>query len=243
MPDPKPQPGICYLVGAGPGDLGLVTLKARGCIEKADVLVYDYLCNPAMLAWAPAACEIIYAGKKAGCHAIKQVDINALLVEKAKAGKTVVRLKGGDPYVFGRGAEEAQDLVKAGIAFEVVPGISSVIAGPSYAGIPVTHREFVSQLTVFTGHEDPGKTSSSVDFAAIAKAEGDQGHAHGRRADRRDHAKVDRERHEAGHAGRDDPLGHDGAPADHSRGSSTASRASWPRPASRRPRWWSLATW
>jgi uroporphyrinogen III methyltransferase/synthase len=172
MPDSKSHPGICYLVGAGPGDLGLVTLKARACVEKADVLVYDYLCNPVMLAWAPAGCEIIYAGKKAGNHAIKQGDINALLVERARAGKIVVRLKGGDPYVFGRGAEEAQDLVKAGIAFEVVPGISSVIAGPAYAGIPVTHREFVSQLTVFTGHEDPGKTASSVNFDAIAKAEG-----------------------------------------------------------------------
>ncbi|OAI42698.1 HemD protein [Verrucomicrobia bacterium SCGC AG-212-E04] len=172
MPDSTSHSGICYLVGAGPGDLGLVTLKARECIEKADVLVYDYLCNPAMLAWAPAACEVIYAGKKAGNHALKQGEINALLVEKARAGKIVVRLKGGDPYVFGRGAEEAQDLAKAGLAFEVVPGISSVIAAPAYAGIPVTHREFVSQLTIFTGHEDPGKATSSLDFAAIAKAEG-----------------------------------------------------------------------
>jgi len=127
MPDSPAKPGLCYLVGAGPGDLGLVTLKARACVERADVLIYDYLCNPAMLAWAPAAFEIIYAGKKAGDHAIKQGDINALLVEKARAGKTVVRLKGGDPFVFGRGAEEAQDLVKAGVAFEIVPGISSAI--------------------------------------------------------------------------------------------------------------------
>ena len=164
--------GICYLVGAGPGDLGLVTLKARECIERADVLVYDYLCNPAMLAWAPAGCEVIYAGKKAGNHALKQGEINALLVAKAKAGKIVVRLKGGDPYVFGRGAEEAQDLVKAGLAFEVVPGISSVIAAPAYAGIPVTHRGLVSQLTIFTGHEDPGKTARSLNLDAIAKAEG-----------------------------------------------------------------------
>ena len=172
MPETKPQPGICYLVGAGPGDVGLVTLKARECIGMAEVLVYDYLCNPALLAWAPAGCEIIYAGKKAGQHTLKQDETNALLVEKTRAGKIVVRLKGGDPYVFGRGAEEAQDLVRAGLAFEVVPGISSVIAGPAYAGIPVTHREFVSQLTIFTGHEDPGKTTSSLDFAAIAKAEG-----------------------------------------------------------------------
>lgn len=172
MPVSPSPSGICYLVGAGPGDLGLVTLKARDCIEKADVLVYDYLCNPAMLAWAPSACEIIYAGKKAGNHALKQGEINALLVEKTKAGKVVVRLKGGDPYVFGRGAEEAQDLVKAGLPFEVVPGISSVIAAPAYAGIPVTHREFVSQLTIFTGHEDPGKSASSLNLDAIAKADG-----------------------------------------------------------------------
>lgn len=172
MAQSTPPAGICYLVGAGPGDLGLVTLKARECIEKADVLVYDYLCNPAMLAWAPAGCEVIYAGKKAGSHALKQPEINALLVAKVQAGKTVVRLKGGDPYVFGRGAEEAQDLVKAGLAFEVVPGISSVIAGPAYAGIPVTHREFVSQLTIFTGHEDPTKPASSLNLDAIAKADG-----------------------------------------------------------------------
>ncbi len=164
--------GKCYLVGAGPGDLGLVTLRAKELVETADVVVYDYLCNPSMLGWARADAELVYAGKRAGDHALKQGDINALLVERTQAGKSVVRLKGGDPYVFGRGAEEAQDLVRAGLAFEVVPGISSAIAGPAYAGIPVTHRAHNVQLTIFTGHEDPTKTASSLDFAALAQARG-----------------------------------------------------------------------
>ncbi len=164
--------GICYLVGAGPGDLGLVTLRAKELIEQAEVLVYDYLCNPAMLGWARPETEIIYAGKKAGAHALPQEKINEVLVERTRTGKRVVRLKGGDPYVFGRGAEEAQDLVAAGLRFEVVPGISSIIAAPAYAGIPVTHRAHNTQLTIFTGHEDPTKTESTLDFAGIARAPG-----------------------------------------------------------------------
>ena len=164
--------GVCALVGAGPGDLGLVTLRAREVIGQAQVVVYDYLCNPEMLAWAPADAEIIYAGKKAGAHTLRQEEINALLVEKTRAGKRVVRLKGGDPFVFGRGGEEAVALAAAGAAFEVVPGVSSAIAGPAYAGIPVTQRGQVSQLTVFTGHEDPEKGGSAVDFAQLAQAPG-----------------------------------------------------------------------
>ena len=166
--------GKCFLVGAGPGDIGLITLRAKECIEQADVLVYDYLCNPEMLHWAPATAEFVYVGKKAGAHTRTQEEINALLVEYGSAGKRVVRLKGGDPFVFGRGAEEAQALAAAKVPFEIVPGISSAIAGPAYAGIPVTHRGIASHVTFFTGHEDPAKTDSAIDFAALAKLGGTQ---------------------------------------------------------------------
>src|SRR6266478_3654811 len=166
--------GRCFLVGAGPGDLGLVTLRAKECIEQADVIVYDHLANPEMLSWARDDAEIIYAGKKAGEHALGQEKINVLLVEYAHAGKQVVRLKGGDPFVFGRGAEEAKAIVDAGIEFEIVPGIPSAIAGPAYAGIPVTHRAENSHVTFFTGHEDPSKTKSAIDYAALSKLGGTQ---------------------------------------------------------------------
>ncbi|HZJ15672.1 MAG TPA: uroporphyrinogen-III C-methyltransferase [Chthoniobacteraceae bacterium] len=164
--------GICYLAGAGPGDLGLVTLKLKEVVERAEVVVYDYLCNPDILSWAPPGTEIIYAGKTAGQHTLKQEEIDALLVEKTRAGKCVVRLKGGDPFVFGRGGEEAGALAAAGLCFEIIPGISSAIAAPAYAGVPVTHREHNAQLTIFTGHEDPAKTESSLDFAQLAAAPG-----------------------------------------------------------------------
>jgi uroporphyrinogen III methyltransferase/synthase len=170
----KNNSGKVYLVGAGPGDLGLVTLRAKQCIERAAVIVYDHLANPEMLGWARDDAEIIYAGKKAGEHALAQDDINKLLVENARAGKEVVRLKGGDPFVFGRGAEEAKAIVDAGIAFEIVPGITSAIAGPAYAGIPMTHRADNSHVTFFTGHEDPSKTTSAIDYAALAKLGGTQ---------------------------------------------------------------------
>jgi uroporphyrinogen III methyltransferase / synthase len=166
--------GKCFLVGAGPGDLGLVTLRARECIEQADVIVYDYLCNPEMLQWAPEKVEAIYAGKKAGVHTLTQEEINALLVEKARAGLRVVRLKGGDPFLFGRGAEEALALQGAGLEFEIIPGVSSAVAGPAYAGIPITHREKNSHVTFFTGHEDPEKNESAIDFAALAQLGGTQ---------------------------------------------------------------------
>ena len=168
----KKQSGICYLTGAGPGDLGLVTLKARAVLETAEVVIYDYLCNREMLAWAPKEAEIIYAGKKAGAHTIPQEEINALLIEKTKAGKRVVRLKGGDPFLFGRGGEEAEALVDAKLAFEIIPGISSALAVPAYAGIPVTHRGHNAQLTIFTGHEDKCKPGSSLDYAKIATQSG-----------------------------------------------------------------------
>lgn len=164
--------GICYLVGAGPGDPGLLTIKGRECIERADVVVYDYLANPEFLDLAPSAAERIYAGKKAGDHAMTQDRINDLLVAKTREGKIVVRLKGGDPFLFGRGGEEAEALVAAGCRYEIVPGVSSALAGPAYAGIPVTHRARNAALTIFTGHEDPTKQESSIDYRALAAVPG-----------------------------------------------------------------------
>jgi uroporphyrinogen III methyltransferase/synthase len=170
----KIRKGKCFLVGAGPGDLGLVTLRARECIEQAEVIVYDYLCNPEMLRWAPETAEVIFAGKKAGEHTLTQDEINALLVQKTGEGHKVVRLKGGDPFLFGRGGEEAQALAAAQLEFAIVPGVTSAIAGPAYAGIPVTHRGKNSHVTFFTGHEDPEKSESAIDFAALAKLGGTQ---------------------------------------------------------------------
>ncbi len=164
--------GICYLVGAGPGDPGLLTLRGKALLERADVVVYDYLSNPELLRHVPGSAEKIYVGKKAGAHTLTQAEINALLVEKIGAGKTVVRLKGGDPFIFGRGGEEALALAGAGLKFEVVPGVSAAIAGPAYAGIPVTHRGCNTTLTIFTGHEDPAKPESTLDYAAIARTPG-----------------------------------------------------------------------
>ena len=168
----KKQSGICYLTGAGPGDLGLVTLRARTVLETADAVVYDYLCNPEMLAWAPKEAEIIYAGKKAGCHTLDQEVINALLVKLTREGKRVVRLKGGDPFLFGRGGEEAEALAAAKLRFEIIPGVSSALAAPAYAGIPVTHRGLTAQLTIFTGHEQTTKTAPAVDYAQLATQPG-----------------------------------------------------------------------
>lgn len=164
--------GICYLVGAGPGDPGLLTLRGKACLERANVVLYDYLSNPELLRFAPEDAEKILVGKKAGAHTLSQDDINALLVRHALEGKTVVRLKGGDPFVFGRGGEEAEALANAGVRFEIVPGVSSAIAGPAYAGIPATHRAHNTVLTIFTGHEDPAKSGSTLDYAAIATAPG-----------------------------------------------------------------------
>src|SRR5262245_14355945 len=165
--------GKVYLVGAGPGDLGLVTLRAKECIEDADVIVYDHLANPGALGWARDDAQVIYAGKQPG-ESRTQQEITSLLIDKAHEGKQVVRLKGGDPFVFGRGAEEAQEIATAGIPFEIVPGVTSAIAGPAYAGIPMTHRAHNSHVTFFTGHEDPAKTESAIDYAALAKLGGTQ---------------------------------------------------------------------
>src|SRR5882724_1690404 len=167
----KPK-GTVYLVGAGPGDIGLLTLRGAELLRCADVVVYDALFNTALLRLAPKSAEIIYGGKRSGDHAIPQGELNKLLVAKAREGKTVVRLKGGDPYVFGRGGEEAEQLAAAGIPFEVVPGISSVVAALNYAGIPITHRDHCSSFTVITGHEDPAKDDSSIDWAQVAQIPG-----------------------------------------------------------------------
>ncbi|MBC7084928.1 MAG: uroporphyrinogen-III C-methyltransferase [Methanomethylovorans sp.] len=164
--------GKVYLVGSGPGDPELLTLKARRLIDNADVVIYDQLPGEAIIASIPKKAEKIDAGKYAGDHTLSQNSINKLMIEKAKEGKTVVRLKGGDPYVFGRGGEEAQELIRAGINFEVVPGITSAISAPAYAGIPVTHREYASMVTFITGHEDPTKNESGIDWEILAKFPG-----------------------------------------------------------------------
>lgn len=161
------NPGMVYLVGAGPGDLGLVTQRARELIRTANVLVYDYLVHPDMVEWVRSDCEVVYVGKKAGFHSMPQEEIEALLVKHAKAGKRVVRLKGGDPYVFGRGGEEARALAADGIAFEVVPGITAALAAGAYAGIPLTQRNTSSSLVLVTGHEDPTKHELQVDWPQL----------------------------------------------------------------------------
>lgn len=158
-----------YLIGAGPGDPGLFTLKGKEVLEKADVVVYDYLANDALLQYARPEAEFIYAGKKGGDHTLPQEDINQLIIRKAKEGNVVARLKGGDPYMFGRGGEEGEELVEAGVPFEVVPGVTSAIAGPAYAGIPLTHRDHASSVCFATGHEDPTKPESSHNWEALAK--------------------------------------------------------------------------
>ena len=159
-----------YLIGAGPGDPGLFTLRGRDCLAAADVVIYDALANDALLGHARKDAELIYVGKVAGDHALPQDGINRLLVEKAREGKVVARLKGGDPYIFGRGGEEAEALLEAGIPFEEVPGISSTIAAPAYAGIPLTHRNFASSVTIITGHENPDKPGSVHNWQALAQS-------------------------------------------------------------------------
>jgi len=149
--------GKVYLVGAGPGDAGLITLKGIRAIQLADCIVYDFHINPRLLTYAKDNAEFIYAGKRGGHHEMSQDEINRVLVEKAKEGKTVCRLKGGDPFVFGRGGEEVEILYEEGIDFEIIPGVTSVIAVPAYAGIPVTHRKIASAFTVITGNEDLSK--------------------------------------------------------------------------------------
>lgn len=162
--------GKVYLVGAGPGDPGLITVKGLRLIQQADVIVYDRLIPHELLDAARPDAEKIDAGKQPQKHRLSQEDINAILLDRAGRGRMVVRLKGGDPFVFGRGGEEALACYIAGIPFEVVPGVTSAIAVPAYAGVPVTQRQIAAAFTVFTGHEDPAKPESSIDYAALAAA-------------------------------------------------------------------------
>lgn len=161
------KPGKVFLIGAGPGDPELFTLKGRRLLETAEVVVYDRLVNKKILAYVPADAELIYAGKESSNHALPQEEINQLLVDKAREGKRVMRLKGGDPFIFGRGGEEAQYIRENDCDFEIVPGITSAIAVPAYAGIPVTHRDDTSSVTLVTGHEKEGKETSSIDWEGL----------------------------------------------------------------------------
>lgn len=164
------QPGTVYLVGAGPGDPGLITVRGRDLLTRADVIVYDHLLDKVLLKLAHPQTELIYVGKKAGQHTVPQEQINQILVDKAKQANIIVRLKGGDPFVFGRGGEEVLALVEAGIPFEVVPGVTAGVAVPACAGIPVTHRDFASQLAFITGHEDAARTDTSqIDWPSLAR--------------------------------------------------------------------------
>ncbi len=160
------------MVGAGPGDPGLLTRRGAELLGEAEVVIYDFLANPELQSLAPAGVELIFVGKKAGEHTLSQNEINKLIIEKAASGRMVVRLKGGDPFIFGRGGEEAEALVEAGLDFEVVPGVSSALAGPAYAGIPLTHRSFNAAVTLATGHEDPTKPTSKLNWAALAQLGG-----------------------------------------------------------------------
>ncbi|WP_203247747.1 uroporphyrinogen-III C-methyltransferase [Sporosarcina beigongshangi] len=160
--------GKVYLVGAGPGDVDLITVKGLKCIQEADVILYDRLINKELLSYAKPGADLIYCGKLPNYHAMIQETINHFLVKFAKQGKTVTRLKGGDPFIFGRGAEEAETLVDHGIPFEVVPGITAGIAAPAYAGIPVTHRELSSSFAIVTGHMRAGK-DDSIHWESLAK--------------------------------------------------------------------------
>ncbi|MBU1003980.1 MAG: uroporphyrinogen-III C-methyltransferase [Proteobacteria bacterium] len=159
-----------YLIGAGPGDPGLLTVRGKELIETCDIIVYDYLANAEFLDYARPDAEIIYVGKKGGDHTLPQDKINDLLVDRASQGKTIARLKGGDPYVFGRGGEEAEELMAAGLTFEVVPGVTAGVAAAAYAGIPVTHRDHTTSVCFITGHEDPTKEKSGHDWDVYAKS-------------------------------------------------------------------------
>jgi uroporphyrinogen III methyltransferase / synthase len=166
----QPHYGKIYLVGAGPGDPGLLTIKARDLLAVADCVIYDYLVNPEILAFAPAYAELVYVGKHGKDYNWKQEEINRLLIEKAGKYDLVIRLKGGDPFIFGRGGEEAEALVEAGIEWEVVPGVSAGSAVAAYAGIPITHRGLSSSVAFVTGHEDPQKLRSSIRWEELANS-------------------------------------------------------------------------
>jgi len=164
--------GKVYLVGAGPGDPDLITVKGRRCLQQADVIIYDHLASAKLLRHTKPRAEAIYVGKEQGSHTLAQDEMNKLLVAKAKAGHMVVRLKGGHPFIFGRGGEEAEALAEAKIPFEIVPGITSAVAAPAYAGIPLTHRRYTASVGIVTGHEDPTKPHSTVDWSKLATGVG-----------------------------------------------------------------------
>ena len=166
------RPGVVYLVGAGPGDPGLMTVRGAELVASADVILYDRLIPQAALSGAREDAELVYVGKRPGAPEIPQSEIETTMVERARAGRSVVRLKGGDPFVFGRGGEEAETLAAAGVPFEVVPGVTAGVAAPAYAGIPVTHREDASAVAFVAGHEDPSKDGSSIDWDALARFRG-----------------------------------------------------------------------
>lgn len=197
--------GKVYLIGAGPGDPELFTLKGKRCLEKADVIVGDYLADKRILRFANKNAEYIYVGKSCGSHTMTQQDISRLLTEKGKEGKIVARLKGGDPFVFGRGGEEIEVLRAAGVDFEEVPGVTSAIAAPAYAGIPVTHRKVAASFAVITGHEDPtkdhslGKTGGRCGYACVS---------YGRRPYAAYCRRTDPLRKKRGHTGGVCPLGY-----------------------------------
>jgi uroporphyrin-III C-methyltransferase len=170
MNDAVKKNGKVYLIGAGPGDPKLLTIKAAEAISASDVIVYDYLVNPEVLRHASREAELIYVGKRAGQPSITQEEINRILIDGARRGHTLARLKGGDPFIFGRGGEEAESLVDANIEWEIVPGVSSGMAAAAYAGIPLTHRGHSSSVTFITGHDGLGKRGQAVDWAAQARA-------------------------------------------------------------------------
>ena len=163
------RPGRVYLVGAGPGDPELLTLKARRLLGEASTIVHDHLVSPEILSWANPSADMIFVGKKGGCFGTPQSEIDALLVRLGLEGRNVVRLKGGDPFIFGRGGEEAEALARAGVAFEVVPGVTSALAAAAYAGIPLTHRAHSSGVIFLTGHEDPSKPDGTVPWEKVAQ--------------------------------------------------------------------------
>jgi len=172
MSNPSHHSGMIYLVGAGPGDPGLITIKGMECLQRAQVVVYDYLANEQLLAHAPDGAELIYAGKIGGRHNQDQEEINRLLVEKGREGKIVVRLKGGDPFVFGRGGEECEALSEAGIPFRIVPGVTAALGAAAYSGIPLTHRNFTTSVAFVTGHEGKDKSESSIDWDRLSLGNG-----------------------------------------------------------------------
>ena len=206
--------GTVFLVGAGPGDPGLITVKGAQCLRSADVVLYDRLVDRRLLAMAPPHAELIDVGKVRGDRPDRQDGINALLIEKARAGGRVVRLKGGDPFVFGRGGEEAAALSEAGVPYQVVPGVTSAVAAPAYAGIPLTHRGYASSFTVLTGSEAPGKDERRHRLGQARGPWRDHRRAHGLGAPGRDRRHTRPGGPPGGHAGGANTVGLRDLPAD-----------------------------